>query len=252
METKLKGAKFRWLNETLYTTESSESLKIFTEDPELFTIYHNGFRSQVQKWPVNPLSIFIKNLEKRRSFHGELVIADMGCGDAMISQTFKDQKNFKIHSFDLIAVNDSVTSCDIKHVPLKPSSVDIVVFCLSLMGTNFFDFIKEARRILKVGGEILIAEVESRFPKKRKFQEKDSLLSKSNNTKFFSEESENGIELFLKNLQIFGFELKKPVDFTYKVFILFHLVLKEKKTGSNGAKAIDGKSMLKPCLYKKR
>ena len=46
---------------------------------------------------------------------------------------------------------------------MKNSSVDIVVFCLALMGTNIADFIREAHRILKPGGIMRIAEVRSRF-----------------------------------------------------------------------------------------
>jgi ribosomal RNA-processing protein 8 len=37
------------------------------------------------------------------------------------------------------------------HTPLEPQSVDIAVFCLSLMGTNLRDYIREANRVLKVG-----------------------------------------------------------------------------------------------------
>lgn len=40
-------------------------------------------------------------------------------------------------------------------VPLEDGSVDIGVFCLSLMGTNYQDYIMEARRVLKKAYEIL-------------------------------------------------------------------------------------------------
>lgn len=36
-------------------------------------------------------------------------------------------------------------------VPLRDASVDIAVFCLSLMGTNLADFLAEANRVLKMG-----------------------------------------------------------------------------------------------------
>ena len=36
-------------------------------------------------------------------------------------------------------------------VPLTSASVDVAVFCLSLMGTNLVDFLREAHRVLKVG-----------------------------------------------------------------------------------------------------
>ena len=38
------------------------------------------------------------------------------------------------------------------------------VFSLSLMGTNFPAFLREANRVLKVGGKLFVAEVLSRFP----------------------------------------------------------------------------------------
>jgi ribosomal RNA-processing protein 8 len=66
-----------------------------------------------------------------------------------------------VHSFDLVAKTSGVVACDIAHVPLPDNSVDIVVFCLSLMGTIISDFLKEAYRILKPGGVMRIAEVRS-------------------------------------------------------------------------------------------
>jgi ribosomal RNA-processing protein 8 len=146
MHKKLAGAKFRWINEQLYTTDSSHAVKLFKEKPEMFRIYHEGFRSQVEEWPTNPVDVFIKYL---RTKGPETVVADMGCGDGKIAQEL--HKNLKIHSFDLVAPNKFITACDIARVPLKAGSVDIVIFCLSLMGVNFMDFLQEAFRILKDG-----------------------------------------------------------------------------------------------------
>jgi hypothetical protein len=146
MQKKLAGAKFRWINEQLYTTNSEKAVELFTKKPEMFEIYHSGFRSQVKDWPTNPIDIFIKQISKMNS---NLIIADMGCGEAKLAQTLHGK--MKIHSFDLVAYNKFITACDIAHVPLENDSVDIVVFSLSLMGTNFMDFIREAYRILKVG-----------------------------------------------------------------------------------------------------
>jgi len=56
-----------------------------------------------------------------------------------------------------------VVACDIADVPLKDQSVDIVVFCLALTGTNIADFVREAHRILKPHGIMRVAEVRSRF-----------------------------------------------------------------------------------------
>jgi hypothetical protein len=78
-----------------------------------------------------------------------LVVADMGCGDAKIAQSLHAVA--KIHSFDLVAKNAWVTGTNIANTPLASSSVDVVVFCLSLMGTDFLEFVVEAHRILKLG-----------------------------------------------------------------------------------------------------
>lgn len=39
----------------------------------------------------------------------------------------------------------------LQQVPLGESSVDVAVFCLSLMGTNLADYLTEAHRVLKTG-----------------------------------------------------------------------------------------------------
>ncbi|CAO3577174.1 unnamed protein product [Absidia cylindrospora] len=157
MKEKLSGARFRWLNEKLYTTEGNEAYSLFQEKPELFDEYHEGFRHQVESWPVNPVDLILDQLRKTPK---GTVVADLGCGDAVIGHTLKKQK---VLSYDLIAKNDKVIACDITKLPLSANTVDVVVFSLSLMGTNYFDFLKEAHRILKQGGEMKIAEVVSRF-----------------------------------------------------------------------------------------
>jgi len=85
---------------------------------------------------------------KKSKNSSPVVVADFGCGDAKLAQTFAE---FKIHSFDLIAVNKYVTAGDMAHTGLANRSIDIAIFCLSLMGTNLQSFIKEANRVLKVG-----------------------------------------------------------------------------------------------------
>ena len=108
-------------------------------------------------------------------------IADFGCGDAKIARHFdknrdknlNDNSNnysIKVVSFDLIALNKYVTECDISNVPLEDESMDMVVFCLSLMGTNFHEYLIEAHRVLKPNGMLKIAEVRSRFYGINKFE----------------------------------------------------------------------------------
>jgi hypothetical protein len=59
---------------------------------------------------------------------------------------------------DHVAINDKVTACDMKSVPMPDGSLDVVVFSLSLMGKNWVDYITEARRCLWRKDSLLIAE----------------------------------------------------------------------------------------------
>ncbi|KAJ8984887.1 hypothetical protein NQ317_002727 [Molorchus minor] len=173
----LKAARFRFLNEQIYTTTSKEAHNIFKRDPEAFMAYHEGYRQQVKKWPLNPLDVIIKSIRKLvGKKHGKLlfgnlpkncIIADFGCGDAKLAKSVEQ----RVYSFDLIAVDETVVACDMAKVPLKDESVHVAVFCLSLMGTNLHDYLLEANRVLKVGGLLKIAEVESRFEDVEKFIE---------------------------------------------------------------------------------
>ncbi|KAK4181890.1 putative ribosomal RNA-processing protein 8 [Triangularia setosa] len=188
MREKLISARFRHLNETLYTRPSKESFSLFADSPEMFTEYHEGFRRQVEVWPENPVDVYISDIKTRgplrqppkshpalstslplpRDFNTKTcTIADLGCGDAKLSSTlqpFTRKLKLNIHSFDLqTGGNPLVTKADIANLPLADSSVDVVMFCLALMGTNWTDFIEEAYRILRWKGELWVAEIKSRF-----------------------------------------------------------------------------------------
>uniref|UniRef100_A0A0N5CEI6 Ribosomal RNA-processing protein 8 n=1 Tax=Strongyloides papillosus TaxID=174720 RepID=A0A0N5CEI6_STREA len=214
LEDKLVGAKFRFINEKLYKMRGNEAYEFFNNDPEQFAIYHDGYRHQVKKWPINPVDRIISML--RGEPKGK-VIADMGCGDAKIAKELS--KMHKVLSFDLQATNEYVTPCNMSHVPVDSESVDIVVYCLSLMGTNLSSFLKEANRILKNDGQLIIAEVVSRF---------------------------KSFRLFTIALKKLGFEVvsKKILNNYFSLIIC-------KKEGEVKAKRPFGLK-LEPCLYKKR
>ncbi|KAI9839295.1 MAG: hypothetical protein M1819_003290 [Sarea resinae] len=190
MRQKLISARFRHLNETLYTTPSSNSLDLFSESPEMFTEYHEGFRRQVEVWPENPVDIYINTIKargkinpRRPSYNNSkgteqqqlqplprtsstCTIADLGCGDARLAQVLTPMAkklHLSLHSFDLQSPSPLVTKADISHLPLADSTVDLAIFCLALMGTNWVEFIDEAWRVLRWKGELWVAEIKSRF-----------------------------------------------------------------------------------------
>ncbi|XP_062872573.1 uncharacterized protein rrp8 [Trichomycterus rosablanca] len=144
MEKRLESARFRYINELLYTSTSGEAKRMFKQDPDAIGIYHKGYTAQVKYWPANPVDSIIAFIQKKPS---SLVVADFGCGDCKIARSVKN----KVHCFDLAPVCDLVTVCDMANVLLPDSSVDIAVFCLSLMGTNLTDFLAEANRVLVMG-----------------------------------------------------------------------------------------------------
>lgn len=194
MLASLQGARFRSINEQLYTQDSSAALALLQNEPHLFNEYHAGFRQQVRKWPKNPVDRIAELIEgraagsKQKSYPvraartpGALVV-DMGAGEAGLAKALAPH-GFHTLSYDLVDTDDGwVRGLDVaaigslplpgRHAPLgllwdgpeaSASTVDVVVFCLSLMGTNWVDMITEAWRILRPGGELIIAEVTSRL-----------------------------------------------------------------------------------------
>ncbi|XP_062275008.1 ribosomal RNA-processing protein 8 [Scomber scombrus] len=213
MEQRLESARFRYINEVLYSTSSGDAKCMFRQDPQAFSIYHRGYTAQVERWPANPVDAIISYIKQKPASH---VVADFGCGDCKIARSVKN----KVHSFDLAAACDLVTVCDMANVPLKDKSVDIIVFCLSLMGTNLADFLAEANRVLKMGGVLKIAEVASRFDNVRSFVTALANLG----FKMVSKDTENS--------HFYSFDCVKTSDAPENI----------KKFGLQ----------LNPCLYKKR
>lgn len=62
--SQLRASRFRFLNDTLYNNDSSESRKMFKEDPSAFKAYHEGYQYQVEQWSLNPLDVIINAVKK--------------------------------------------------------------------------------------------------------------------------------------------------------------------------------------------
>lgn len=65
MEQRLESARFRYINEVLYSISSSEAKRMFKQDPQAFWIYHKGYTAQVQRWPTNPVDDIIAYIQKK-------------------------------------------------------------------------------------------------------------------------------------------------------------------------------------------
>lgn len=287
MMNKLSGSRFRWINEQLYTITSDDALSLIKDQPELFDEYHEGFRSQVQSWPENPVDVFVNQIETRVRTrvvnapgglpgfsNKQVVIADMGCGEAKLALDVgnfvakhnrkvspKKRIDIKCHSFDLKKVNDRITVADIKNVPLADESCTVVVFCLALMGTNFLDFIQEAYRILAPRGELWIAEIKSRFSEKvalgghgQPLEVGSEFVDALKLCGFFHKKTDNDNKMFTR----FEF-FKPPPDIIQerkeklerrKKFI--EAELEKEQLQTRRQKQPEGEWLLKPCIYKRR
>ncbi|KAL8382817.1 hypothetical protein RB595_006546 [Gaeumannomyces hyphopodioides] len=210
MRAKLVSARFRHLNETLYTRPSGEAFELFGESPDMFAEYHEGFRQQVGVWPENPVDGYIADIRARAAARppqssfppsssrggrgrqqnrqhqalsweasaaggaeplprtaGECTVADLGCGDGRLGGELQgptaERLRLRVLSFDLQSPAPHVAKADMAALPLTDGSVNVAVFCLALMGTNWPAFVEEAYRVLHWKGELWVAEIKSRF-----------------------------------------------------------------------------------------
>jgi ribosomal RNA-processing protein 8 len=288
---RLVGSRFRVLNEELYTVSSQVAFAKFQATPSLYDEYHIGYREQVKSWPVNPVDIvFGKVMElqqKRKSTDlpvSPIVVADFGCGDAalgqkllQVSDSTMERPCFQVHNFDLVDATASltdtsesreprpeVTACDMARTPLPDHCLDIGVFCLSLMGTNIADFIREAYRVLKPNGWLFVVEVQSRFSATAPSAASKQIKSKETNSKDREGRKEGlrsvddgssleGTDLrtFVKTLERIGFKCMKEDTSSNKMFVFLDLT---KRSHHDHQIPSDPtiQYTAKPCVYKRR
>nr|ODN79219.1 ribosomal RNA-processing protein 8 [Cryptococcus depauperatus CBS 7841] len=248
MQSKLEEARFRWINEQLYSTPSAEAMAMMQKDPKIFADYHQTHRFLTSAWPNPPLPHLIQLLS---TLPTGTIIADLGCGDAGLAKALMP-KGKVVLSFDLVEMGGWVVEADfLEKVPLPANNgnirkkntkkvnrcsysseiVDVVVCCLSLMGTNWVGGISEACRILKQGGTFHIAEVTSRFI---------------------------SIEAFVQKVESFGFQLEEKsqpsTHFTLFQFTKTTNVPLGSVRGQDGweERVREGEAILRACVYKKR
>lgn len=154
---------FSKMNNRWYASDSGKTHDRLANNPEEWAHYHTMYRQLRETWPVVPFKEEIRWLSERDGY----VVGDFGCGEAFIAAEAGDKHT--IHSFDHVAIDQRVIACDITKVPLEDQTLDLAIFCLSLMGSNFTDYVREAHRCLHIDGHLHIWEAASYFDDIKKF-----------------------------------------------------------------------------------
>jgi hypothetical protein len=153
----IRYGDFSEMNHRWNVSHSETTAKRLAGDVREWEQYHHLYREARKEWAVVPYEEFIRWAEKRSGY----VIGDFGCGEALVAKSLAGAHT--VHSFDHVAVDAEVVACDISNIPMDEESLDVVLFCLSLMGTNVSDYLREAYRVLKLDGHLHIWEPTSRF-----------------------------------------------------------------------------------------
>jgi len=154
-KAKKKYRDFTYINNGWYNSNSKNLNIKLTKNPKEWELYHTYYNELKSKWKTNHLDYIVDYVNKRPDW----IVADLGCGLDPLRTLIQN----KLYSFDHIAINDEVIACDISNTPLEDNSMDVVIFSLSLMGTNYNEYIKEANRILKPYQYVLIVEPKNRW-----------------------------------------------------------------------------------------
>ena len=141
-----KYGDFTRLNNQINNENSTSTHKRMLQDPKEWEEYHRQYREARKSWNVIPYEEIINRIKQ---LSPRLQIGDFGCGEAKVMEAIGSQR---VYSFDHVAINDRVTACDIKKIPLADEALDVAIFSLSLMGKNWHEYIKEAKRCLVTNG----------------------------------------------------------------------------------------------------
>ncbi|QDC78995.1 integrase repeat-containing protein [Candidatus Methylopumilus universalis] len=164
-----KYGDFSLMNQRFNTSKSSTMHDRLIKDPEEFYLYHTLYREARETWTEIPYKIFAEQLNKRPDW----IIGDFGCGEAELSKLIRN----KVYSFDHVAINPSVIACDMANTGAIEETLDVAVFSMSLMGTNWQDYLKEAFRLLRNGGLLKIAEPASGWEENNYIELKKGITS---------------------------------------------------------------------------
>ena len=149
---------FSEMNKSWSTTRSENTFKRLKNNEKEWFYYHDMYKKRREFWDEIPYIEIAKKIKERP----EWIVADMGCGENLLS---KEVSN-KVHAFDYVAIDKNVIACDMSSIPLQENEIDAIVFCLSLMGSNYLDYINEAFRVVKPYGNLFICEPKKKVEKR--------------------------------------------------------------------------------------
>ncbi|MBV9179224.1 MAG: hypothetical protein JO297_19510 [Nitrososphaeraceae archaeon] len=154
-------SEFSRLNNIINNSKSETIHDKIQQDPHFLVEYHEKQDEAKKLWPFDPVNVIaskINGLKWPANVIMKLVIADFGCGRAKLAELLKENKMYNFDHHNIL--NDKIIACNIKSVKdyLKDGKLDVAVFCLSLMGEDWRDYITEAKRCLAKNGLLFIAE----------------------------------------------------------------------------------------------
>jgi hypothetical protein len=155
-KAQVRHGDFTALNRRWSTSRSNTIRARLQEDPSEWFLYHTLYREARESWPEQPFERIADRIRVRPDW----VVGDFGCGECLLGRALPDNR---VISLDHVGWDESVIECDMSDTPLDDASLDVVVFSLSLMGTNWTDYLQEAYRTLKPYGHLFIAEPQRRW-----------------------------------------------------------------------------------------
>jgi superfamily II DNA or RNA helicase len=156
-EYRKKISEFGEHNMKWNTRNSSTSFDIIKNNPKEWHDYHKAYRQVCEGWDELPYKVIAEKINKLNKPH--LIIGDFGCGDNLFSKEIPNE----VKAFDMYAIDDTVIVADITNLPLEDNTLHIGIFSLSLMGRNYKDAIREAKRVITDGGRLFISEPLNRW-----------------------------------------------------------------------------------------
>ena len=151
VEWKKKESLISDYNRRGKTTNSRRMHEEIKRNPSDWIEYHKARHESMKTWNEIPYEYIASKIKNKNR-----VVGDFGCGENLMRTLLEN----KVYSFDHHSMpnDDSVIECDMAHIDLEDNSLDIAVFSLSLWGTNYEDYFKEAYRLLNYDGLMYIAE----------------------------------------------------------------------------------------------